>query len=136
MNANEACYHLLHFRQGSSRNRLATLYTGIDTQLYQRTPALRIQARKALGISDDNTAVILFVGRMEVVKNPVLVVEIMSMLQKKIEGKTKTNSYGSRQLKFHGIFVGDGPLMPIVKNYIIARQGGIKIVECLKSIDH
>lgn len=99
--------------------------------MYQRTPALRIRTREALGIKEDDTAVILFVGRMESVKNPVLVVEILSMLKKSIEDKTRANAYGSHRLNFHGIFVGDGPLLPIVKNYITAKYETVKIGEKL-----
>lgn len=62
------------------RTRLTTVENGIDTNEYRLDPALRAEARAALGLSEEAT-VITCVGRLEPVKRHDLMIEAFSRLR-------------------------------------------------------
>jgi glycosyltransferase involved in cell wall biosynthesis len=85
------------------------VYYGIDTSKFRQPIPTREQFRLDLGLSP-NTKVLLFVGRMTGVKNPLFVVEVLAKL-----AKTDPNAVA--------LFAGAGPLEANVRE--LAEKHGL-----------
>ncbi len=85
------------------------IYYGIDTSPFRQSVCTREQFRLSLGFSTD-AKILLFVGRMVELKNPVFVVEVLTQLL-----KINRNAVA--------VFAGAGPLQSDVRD--LARQDKI-----------
>lgn len=85
-------------KQGIAPSKLLTIYTGIDTTLYQPANAaeIRAEARAELGLADDDVVVVQ-VGRLHPAKGYVYLLEAAPRVL-------------ARAPNCHFLFVGEGPL--------------------------
>lgn len=92
---------------GVRDDRLFPIYNGVDTDLFQ--PDSRRDARRAVGLPED-PRLILYVGNLLSIKNPMLLVRAHAQLTRKLAGNPP-------QL----VIVGTGPLREQIAGYCAAN---------------
>ena len=92
---------------GLAREKLHTIYNGVETDVFR--PGDKQAARTALGLSQDE-AVLLYVGNLLPVKNPQLLLSVLTELRQKQSDKT-----------FRLVMLGDGPLAEQIQSRAVAN---------------
>lgn len=100
-------HHLMRWMEGrgADRNRIHVMHTGVRS--FPFDSGSRSTIRSALRISDDRL-VIVFAGRLCQQKRPILLIEILNLLN-------------ARGVKFHGFILGDGEMRQDVERLVTSN---------------
>jgi hypothetical protein len=113
--------YMIGLREGRKGCPIEVCYTNIDSSLIKRDPLRRAEKRKKLGIPDDCT-LILFSARLVENKRPLVLAKTIKDLVSKADN-------------FLCVVLGDGPLMPALRQFITDNNLGDKI-RCQGSVKH
>ncbi len=99
---------------GIQHDKISVVYRGVDLNVF--TPGSQQESRRKLALPKDST-ILLWVGRLQEVKNPLLFVETVELLKRSLP-------------QLQAFMIGDGPLRSRIEREIESRELGglLKIV--------